>query len=360
VTQPEHTQPGRSRANGRPGAAALCSSPEQADAVAASVAAERPESLVVHHGMESGLSLVRATGDVDALLAAMDRGADVALYETASRQLLRHRRTWDLNTPSPGLSSIYITRARAGMSADDYHRYWEREHGPRALDHHMGMWDYNQVSVLRTVRGDVVQGIAVVQWPRREELAERFTDGSIGTSIIRHDAAQFTDLGVLTSQPMHEQIVVDLPLPASGTVVITDARHLDIVRSADEVWARLGRFEAMLEWWPPSFTACLTTSSSGVGTTRTLTRADGTTVIERLLDYRPDERMLRLSIDEGLPPEIHSYTCRYEVRPVTDATCRLDWYPRAVVDVAAVGLFGAIVDRGWPMVASGLSTFDPA
>ena len=66
--------------------------------------------------------------------------------------------------------------------------------------------------------------------------------------------------------------------------------------------------------------------------------------------------MLQLTIDQGVPAAIRSYTCRYEVRPVGDGRCRLDWYPRAIVDASDLALFDALVDRGWPMVSGGLSS----
>ena len=131
---------------------------------------------------------------------------------------------------------------------------------------------------------------------------------------------------------------------------ITDARHLDLERPAEVLWDLVGRFDAILDWWPAGFVACDVSSEVGIGTTRTLTRQDGSRVVERLIEYRPDERMLQLTIDEGLPPAIRSYTCRYEVRPVGDSRCRLDWYPRALVDASR----GRAVRRaGRPGLADG-------
>jgi hypothetical protein len=344
------------RANGEPGAVALCSTHDAARSLAERVRTCEPTSLAVHLAVDHGLGIVRATGPVDALLATMADGADLGLHQTASRPLLRHRRTWELGTATPGVSMVYLTRARPGMSADDYHRYWEREHGPRALRHHLGMWDYTQVSVLRTIRGDEVNGVAVTQWARPEDLTDRFTDGPIGTSVIRHDAAQFTHVDALNRHLMVEHVWVDHALPASGPVVITDARSVEFDCPAEVAWGVLGRFDAILDWWPSGgFTGCETHSDERVGMTRTLTRQDGSLVVERLIDHRPVERMLHLTIDEGLPAAVREYTCRYEIRPVSADRCRLDWSPRAVVDAEAVAVFGAIVDRGWPMVSNGLT-----
>jgi len=353
------TRDAPARANGEPGAVAICSSIRAADAMATRVAETAPSALAVHHPLDVGPSVVRATGEPGVLLAAMAEGADLGLHETASRPLLRHRRTWELGATSPGVTSLYRTRTRDGLSPDDYHRWWEREHGPRAVHHHIGMWDYTQVSVVRTLQGEPIDGVAVVQWPRRDELEQRFTDGPAGTAVIREDASRFTDLARLDHHLASERILVDLPLPGTGTVHLADGRHLTLDRSADAVWEQLGRFDRILDWWPGGFGACESSSRPGIGATRTLVRDDGTTVVERLVHHRPEERMLQLVIDEGLPPGIDRYTCRYEVRPLEGGRCRLDWYPRAVVDAGAVELFGQIVDRGWSSVSGGLAAPGP-
>ncbi len=347
---------GVARANGEAGVVALCSSHDDALAAAAAARVCGPTSLAVYLAVGAGLGVVQTTGHADDLVAAMAPWAGVGVHRTATRRLLRHRLTWEPGDPTPGVTMLYLTYARPGLSADDYHRYWEREHGPRALRHHLGMWDYAQVSVTGTMQGEPVDGIAITQWPQAEDLEQRFTDGSVGTAVIQRDAARFTDLGVLARHLMEETVLVERAWPTTGRVEITDARHLVFDRPVAAVWPLLGRFGAFLDWWPGGFTDCVTGSEEGVGMTRTLTRADGSFVVERLIEHRPDEAMLQLVIDEGMPGAVESYTCRYEVRPVGHDRCRLDWYPRAVMHADALDVFGAIVDRGWAMVADGLST----
>lgn len=342
-------------ANGEPGAAALCSTPAAARAAAAAARACDPTVLTLHLGVDGAACAVLATGDADALVAALAPHADVALHRTATRRLLRHRRTWEPGEPTPGITQLYLTRRRDGLCADDYHRYWEREHGPRALRHHLGMWDYAQVSVVGTERGEPVDGLAVTQWATVADLEQRFTDGPVGDAVIRHDAGRFTHLGALARHRTVEHVLVDAPWPPEGTVEVTHYRRQAFDRSADEVWAVVGDFAGILGWWPPGwFAECRTQSAPGPGMTRTMVRADGSTVVERLLEHRPDERMMQLTVDVGMPPSIGSYTCRYEVRPAEGGGCHLDWYPRAVVTPEGVAAFGAVVDRGWTMVAGGL------
>jgi hypothetical protein len=149
-------------------------------------------------------------------------------------------------------------------------------------------------------------------------------------------------------------VLVEAPWPTSDTVEITDARHLELDRSADDIWHVIGRFDALPSWWPGRFADCTTTSELGIGMTRTLSREDGSRVVERLIELRPDERMLQLVVDEGIAMPFVSYTCRYEIRPLGDDRCRLDWYPRAVMHAEGAAAFGALVDRSWPIIAAGL------
>ena len=342
------------QANGERGALAVCSTHDAARAAAAAAEACGPTHLAMHLGVDNGLGVVRATGDGDALAAAMGPHANTALHLTAERALLRHRRTWELGEPTPGITMLFSTRARSGLSADDYHRYWEREHGPRALRHHLGMWDYTQVSVTRTLYGEHVDGFAVTQWPCDEDLAQRFTDGPAGRAVIEQDAARFTDLRILERQRVDSRTLVDAPWPTTGTVEITDARHLELDRCADDIWRVIGRFDALPSWWPGGFVGCTASSERGIGMTRTLSREDGSSVVERLIELRPDERMLQLVVDEGMETPFASYTCRYEIRPLGEARCRLDWYPRAVMHADGIAAFGALVDRSWPIIAAGL------
>jgi hypothetical protein len=217
------------------------------------------------------------------------------------------------------------------------------------------MADYTQIFVTGTTRGEAIDGITVTQWPRAEDLADRFTDGAVGDHVIHHDAAQFVDLERLSRHTMQERLLIESPWPTSGVVHVTDARSHAFEVPADDLWSILGRFDGILDWWPGGFTACAVSSELRIGMTRSLTRSDGSVVVERLLDYRPDERMLNLVIDSGLPPAILAYTCRYEVRPIDSERCRLDWYPCATVQADGVEVFDRVVDRGWSMVVDGLT-----
>ncbi len=342
-------------ATGQPGMVAHCSSRAAAHRIADAVLASATTGLAVYHDVDSDHALVRATGSTEALAAAMHDGADLGLYDTAERRWMSHRYTWEPPLATPGITVVDFTRARSGLSPSDYHRAWEREHGPRVLAHHLGMWDYTQASVTRTRHGAAIDAMAFTGWARPEDLSDRYTDGPVGAALIAADATRFTDMSTLERHTMIEHIWVEARPTPTGPVVVTDYRQVELDASVELAWSVLGRFGALLDWWPGGFVDCACNSADGIGMTRTLTRADGSLVVERLIDYRPNEHMLQLVIDEGLPPVVQNYTCRYELRPVGPDRCRLDWYPRAVVDADAVGVVAAIVDRGWPLVHTGLT-----
>jgi len=268
-------------------------------------------------------AVLRAVGDVAALLTSLAPAADLGLAATASRHLRRHRRIWPTGDPTPGVGTVFFCHSRHDLEPAEFHRRWTTSHGPLALRHHMGMWDYDQVSLLEVRGGPLlegVEGIAVVQWPTGADLAHRFFDGPEGAAAIRADAESFTDLESTARYLMTETVLVDVDPPtAAGPCWLTDHRSVHFDTSPDDVWGLVG----------------------GI-------------VTENVRDQRHDERMLELEIIEGLPAAVVRYRCRYEVRTDGDG-CRLDWQPTALVDLGGEAAFGALVDREWTSVRDGLA-----
>ncbi len=322
---------------------------------------ERAVRVALHTPIDSTTAappaVLRCVGDIGRLLDACRSVADLGLATIASRHLRRHRRVWPLGDPTPGIGTVFFCHPRADLSCAEFHRRWTTSHGPLALRHHMGMWDYDQISILEVHHGellDPVAGIAVVQWPSHADLADRFFDGDAGAAAIRADAASFTDLDATASHLMIETVLGDPdPVTASGPCWITDHRSAVIACSV----GACGRWSATSgrSWTGgrDGLRSCSVTGS-GVGARRELTRSDGGVVVEVLRHHRPDEAMFELELTEGLPPEIVRYRCRYEVRPDGDG-CRLDWQPTALIDLGGAPVFGAMVDRGWESVRTGLA-----
>jgi uncharacterized protein (TIGR02118 family) len=357
--------PDRGVVNGRPGVVAETSDVGAARALASELAGiDAVDAVAVHIGKPGEPVVLRATGPVRSLTEAASALPDAAIRETRSRHLRRHRVGWALGEASPGVSVVYRVRRHRDLDPAAFHDHWERTHAPIALRHHMGMWDYEQVSaVADDGAGDGVggfDGLAIVQFAVAEDLRDRFFDGPEGLEVISADAASFTDSAATRRQRTIEEVFKVAAVQPSTTYDAADHRSLNFTASCDEVWATLGDFSAFLDWWPSGFVACDITPGDPI--TRTLTRNDGSAAVESLLRHDDGDHMFQLAVIQGLPAGIGSYTCRYELRETPDG-CRLDWSPRAIVRGDAWPTLGAMVDRGWERVSAGLgavfSTVDP-
>ena len=144
---------------------------------------------------------------------------------------------------------------------------------------------------------------------------------------------------------------------------VTDARQLEFEQPGGSACGRaLGEFGALLDWWPGGFTACDgRRATPAVGMTRTL--APGGRLARSWSgssQYRPEERMLQLTIDQGVPAGDPAPT------PAGTRSGRVG--DRSAAGWTGTrgrssrrrqrrsGRFGALVDRGWPLVSGGLSS----
>lgn len=356
------SMPDRGVVNGSPGVVAETSDVGEARALASELAAiDAVDAVAVHVGKPGEPVVLRATGPVRLLTEAARALPNAAVRETRSRYLRRHRVGWALGEASPGVSVVYRVRRHRDLDPAAFHDHWERTHGPIALRHHMGMWDYEQVSAAADDGVGGFDGLAVVQFAVAEDLRDRFFDGPEGLEAISADAASFTDSATTRRQHTVEEVFKVSSMQPSMTYDVADHRSLSFTASCDEVWATLGDFSAFLDWWPSGFVACDITPGDPL--TRTLTRTDGSAAVESLLRHDDVDQMFQLAVIQGLPAGIDSYTCRYELRETPEG-CRLDWSPRAIVRGDAWPTLGVIIDRGWERVSEGLaavfSTADPA
>ena len=348
--------------SGEPGAVAVCSSGDRADALAERLLAAGgpgPSSLVVHRGVDTDLGVVRATGSRPELLERMRADADVALYAGLERRILRHRRSWPLGSVSPGAVSVYLTGARPGLSAEDFQRYWERAHAPKALRHHIGFWDYAQVSIVGVEKGSPYHGIAVAQFPHEQDRGDRFTVDELGARIIRDDTLRFADREHYESHAVDERILVEGPIPTGAPLRVGDARERSLGAEADEVWDLVGDFGEGIRWRCRDIDRCETTSDGGVGSARRLWHTDGREIVERLVHHRPEDRMAQIEMDEGLPDGVLSFRYRIESRPDGRGGTLLGMYPRATVRSDALGAFDAVVTDTWARITAGLAAAGP-
>jgi uncharacterized protein (TIGR02118 family) len=71
--------------------------------------------------------------------------------------------------------------------------HWRDIHAPLALRHHPGMWDYTQLSVIRTLEGPQIDGFALVAFDSLESMKTRFFGDDNDREVIYADVASFAD-----------------------------------------------------------------------------------------------------------------------------------------------------------------------
>jgi hypothetical protein len=218
--------------NGDAGWLGWCSTIDRGLAAAVAAREAGATGVAVHRGETQ--SVVRSTGD-DAVGKAFVECCDVALYRTITRHVLRHVRTWPVDTSTPGVTMLFSIHRRPGMDVADFHQWWEQSHAPIALRHHVGMWDYAQVSVVDTVHGEAWDGFAVTQWPTLDDLMHRFSSGPEGTEALRHDAAQFTDPTTLRRHLLDEVVTVEQPWPSQVRLPVGMARSVELPEGTEVV-----------------------------------------------------------------------------------------------------------------------------
>lgn len=308
------------------------------------------QSVAVHLGDADAPNVVRATGPVHVLLDELFDLPEVVLAETRSRYLRRHRVRWRPGDPTPGVSVLYRVPRHPDLSIAAFNEHWEDRHGPLALAHHLGMWDYEQISVVDSQSPDGPDGVAVVGFPCLADFKDRFFDGPDGAAAIRADAADFTDGPRVRRQLTTEQVMKFPPLP-TGAFHVGDHRQLELSADPADVWHLIGDFGSPPDWGPGGPLGL--EAVAGDPRSRRLTRADGSQLTESLVMHDSDERMLQLAVTDGFPSGISGFTSRYEVRTVPNG-CRVDWDVRATVTPDVVVLLAGIVDEAWRETTAGL------
>ncbi|EPL3174189.1 SRPBCC family protein [Serratia ureilytica] len=126
----------------------------------------------------------------------------------------------------------------------------------------------------------------------------------------------------------------------------TTSVSMDIPASADTVWQLIGGFDALPDWLPFIPKSVI---SQG-GRVRTLTTADGGTVIERLEAFDNRQRSYSYSIMQA-PFPVVNYLSTLSVHATGDANvARVEWSgsftPVNISDDEAVALFSGIYQGG--------------
>lgn len=149
-------------------------------------------------GAPSFQALVEVAGDerAQAVLGALcDLGAS-HVYQVECRRLKAYPRTWPDGARTPGVEMLACVRRAPALGADAFHAHWRERHGPLALRHHAGLWEYRQQRVLAILspHSPDFDGIAVLGFPDAEAYRERLYDSPEGRAAISDDLARFVDL----------------------------------------------------------------------------------------------------------------------------------------------------------------------
>ncbi|MER8032410.1 SRPBCC family protein [Streptomyces bauhiniae] len=121
---------------------------------------------------------------------------------------------------------------------------------------------------------------------------------------------------------------------------------IDVPHSPEHVWQLIGGFGSLPDWLPyiPG-----STLSEG-GRVRTLTNAEGDTIVERLMAFDEVSRTYTYTILKA-PFPVTAYLSTLTVHPLPDTgSARVEWSgtftPAGVTDEEAVALFHGIYTEG--------------
>lgn len=155
------------------------------------VATELGGRAYVNHESESDKrpysTLVRVATDNR---EALDPVADVALHVVYARQI---KAPTGPVSPDRVIASFAL-RHHPDLSHRQTDDHWRDRHGPLALVSHSAMCDYEQLSVVATLSGPAIDGLAMCAFDDRDDLRHKFFNDDEARAAIEADVAQFADV----------------------------------------------------------------------------------------------------------------------------------------------------------------------
>lgn len=106
---------------------------------------------------------------------------------------------------------------------------------------------------------------------------------------------------------------------------LTSRREEEFAVPADELWAVVGNFGALGEWWPTGMLERVEISGEGVGMVRSIHTRVGAVLHEKLESIDHVERALALSIVGDLPAGMQDYQATGGVTEIDAEHCLLAW-----------------------------------
>lgn len=153
--------------------------------------------------------LAVATDDPEALAPAADVGAYLVY-----RRVVKPRRQQPPSEPVgrlPGAVALFTMVHHPALTRREADRHWRDHHAPLALEHHVAMSHYTQLSVVHRLYGPEWHGFALCGFDSIADLRERFFDNEDGRLAIRRDVASFAD----TTRSPRRLIAIETRYPTS-------------------------------------------------------------------------------------------------------------------------------------------------
>ncbi len=124
-------------------------------------------------------------------LSAFEAKADAGIYLIAERVI--KPRSDEGPGELPGIIALFpmIGSPALGHALSDAH--WRDNHAPLALDVHIHMRNYRQLSVLRTLAGMDLNGLALCGMDSADDARNRFFKDEEGRKAIANDVSIFAD-----------------------------------------------------------------------------------------------------------------------------------------------------------------------
>lgn len=164
----------------------LCSSEDNAVDVAARLGGR---AWVAHETQKPGgpyrAAFEVVTDDIEAATGA----ADVSLHVRFLRVI---KPATEPASPDRVIAAFGMVR-HPELSHRESDDHWRDVHGPVALRCHLAMSDYEQLSVVATLHGPPIDGLAMCAFPSREILSERFFNDEQAKADVTADVARFAD-----------------------------------------------------------------------------------------------------------------------------------------------------------------------
>jgi len=117
-------------------------------------------------------------------------------YRVEERRLRTYPRNWPDDAPTPGVFLVSTVCRAASLDGPAFDAHWRDRHGPLALRHHVGMWDYRQSVVVERITpgSPPIDGIARLGFPSTGEFERGLFDSKEGRRALGDDTARFCDV----------------------------------------------------------------------------------------------------------------------------------------------------------------------